>query len=250
LRTFHRRFVSAAQGEFSAAGDMDVAAVRAALDAAIGDWRVPADGAMPFARVAQPMLNVAPERFMLRTPDKQNANLLATLRLPLNDLHEDFVPMVVANHLFGTGGTGRLWLRIREKDGLSYDARSGVAWNVFEANSRWIASAIFAPQNQPKVEAAFREELERSLKDGFTQKELDEARTGLLSSRRLARAQDGVVTGALGENLYLGRTFARSQQVDDAIAKLTLAQLNAAWRKYIDPTRIVFAWAGDFKQNP
>jgi zinc protease len=247
LRAFHRRFVSAANGEFSAAGDMDAAAVRAALDAALGDWRAPTDGPQAFVRVPQPLQKVAPERFMLRTPDKQNANLLATLRLPLNDLHEDFVPMLVANHLFGTGGTGRLWLRIREKDGLSYGTYSGVAWNAFEPNSRWIANAIFAPQNQAKVEAAFREELDRSLKDGFTQQELDEARAGLLSSRRLARAQDGVVTGALAENLYLGRSFARSQQVDDQIAQLTLAQVNAAWRKYMDPTSVVWAWGGDFK---
>ena len=39
--------------------------------------------------------------------------------------------------------------------------RSGVAWNPFEPNSLWRASAIFAPQNQPKVEAAFREERNR-----------------------------------------------------------------------------------------
>jgi zinc protease len=70
----------------------------------------------------------------------------------------------------------------------------------------------------------------------------------LLSARRLARAQDGVVTGALAENLYLGRSFARSQQVDEAIAKLTLAQVNAAWRKYMDPAKVVWAWGGDFKK--
>jgi zinc protease len=248
LRAFHRRFVSAAQGEFSASGDMDAAAVRAALTSALADWRAPADGPRPYARAPRPLQNVAGERFVLLTPDKQNANLMAALRLPLNDLDEDFPALVAANHMFGTGGTGRLWQRIREKDGLSYGTYSWVQWNSFERNSAWMASAIFAPQNQAKVEAAFNEELARSLKDGFSQKELDEARDGLLSARRLARAQDGVVTGALAENLYLGRSFARSQQVDEAIAKLTLAQVNAAWRKYMDPAKVVWAWGGDFKK--
>ncbi len=155
--------------------------------------------------------------------------------------------LTLANQLFGGQGSGRLWMRIREQGGLSYDVRSGVSWNSNEANSRWFASAIFAPQNQAKVEAAFREELDRSLKDGFTQKELDEARNGLLSERRLTRAQDGAVAGGLAENLRLGRTFARSQQVDDAIAALTLEQVNAAWRRTIDPAKVVFAWGGDFK---
>jgi hypothetical protein len=57
-------------------------------------------------------------------------------------------------------------------------------------NTSWNLSAIFAPQNQPRVEAAFQEELARSLKDGFTQDELNEARVGLLNRRRLALAQD------------------------------------------------------------
>jgi zinc protease len=184
---------------------------------------------------------------VLPTPDKQNANLLATLSLPLNDLQPEYPALTLANQIFGGQGNGRLWTRIREKDGLSYDVGSGVSWNAFEANSRWYASAIFAPQNQARVETAFREELERSLKDGFTQKELDEARTGLLNERRLARAQDAAVTGGLAENLRLGRSFARSQQVDDAMAALTLDQVNAAWRRHVDPAKIVFAWGGDFK---
>jgi zinc protease len=108
-------------------------------------------------------------------------------------------------------------------------------------------SAIFAPQNQPKVEAALKEELARSLKDGFTQQELDEARNGLLNRRRLDRAQDAPVASALASNLYLGRSFAISQRTDEAIAALTLQQINAAWRQHITPARLVLAWGGDFK---
>jgi zinc protease len=111
----------------------------------------------------------------------------------------------------------------------------------------WEAQASFAPQNQARVEAAFREEVARALKDGFTQRELDEARKGLLSARRLARAQDAVLAGALANNLYLDRTFAISQKVDDAIAAATLENVNAALRKYLKPDRFVFAFGGDFK---
>ena len=55
------------------------------------------------------------------------------------------------------------------------------------------------------------------------------------------------MAGALAQNLYLARTFAFAQQVDDAMAKLTLDELNAVWRKYIQPERLVLAWGGDFK---
>jgi zinc protease len=243
LRDFHARFYGAANAQFSASGDMDEAAVRKALEAAFADWK-PAAG---FERVPTPLVRVAPERFMLRTPDKQNATMAVRLALPLNDSDADYAAFTLANRILGQGGNSRLWHRVREKEGLSYDVGSGVAWSSHEPNSMWQAWAIFAPQNQPRVEAAFREEVARALKEGFTQRELDEARKGLLSERQHARAQDSVLARSLNNNLYLDRTFAFSQKVDDAIAAATLASVNAALRKYLKPDQFVFAFGGDFK---
>jgi zinc protease len=247
LRTLHRRLLSAATGEFSAVGDQDPAAVRAALQAAFGDWAAPAAGPLPYVRVPQPLVSAPPVRLVLATPDKPNATLLLEQPLAVNDTHPDYPALLMANHLLGGDASSRLWARIREKEGLSYDVRSYTLWNSVEANSPWRASAIFAPQNQPKVEAALKEEVARALKDGFSQQELDEARTGLLNQRRLARAQDGAVAGALINNLHLGRRFALQQQVDDALAALTVDQVNAALRRHIDPAKWVVVWAGDFK---
>jgi len=247
LKDFHRRFVSAAQGEFVAVGAIDTAAVQQALQAAFGDWRQPAGGAPGYARIRQPLLAVPPQRFVEITPDKANANLQGVLSLPISDRHPDHAALSLANYIFGLGGNSRLWTRIRETEGLSYDVRSMLGWSSTDDNTPWTVTAIFAPGNQPKVEAALKEELARSLKDGFTQQELDQGRAGLLSFRRLSRAQDAAVAGALAQNLYLDRTFAFSQQIDDAMAKLTLDELNAVWRKYIQPERLVLAWGGDFK---
>ena len=250
VQAFHRRFYSAAFGEFAAVGDLDPAKVRQALAAAFGGWKQPAGGALPYARAPRPLVALAPTRFMEVTPDRANANLRGLLAVPLMDTDADYPALLMANYLFGSGGSSRLWTRIRESGGLSYDVRSGVDWNPDEPNSSWTVSAIFAPQNQAKVEAALREELARSIKEGFSQKELDEARGGLLNLRRLARAQDGSVAGQLVFDQRLGRTFAFAQRVDQAIQTLSVDQVNAAWRKYIDPARVVLAWGGDFKNVP
>jgi len=247
LRAFHRRFYSAASGEFGAAGDLDVAAVRAALDAAFGNWKQPADGALPFVRIPRPLVEVKPERFIVKTPDKANANFRGTYALPLTDNDAEFPALTVANRIYGGDASSRLWKRLRDKEGFSYDVRTVIDWNSLEPNSRWEASAIFAPQNQPKVEAALREELDRALKDGFTQAELDATRSSLLNLRRLSRAQDATVAGSLVSNLYLKRDFALSQRVDDAIAALTLEQVNAAFRKHAQPASWSLAFGGDFK---
>ena len=243
VRAFHKNFYGAARGEFSAVGDFDPEQVRGALQTALGDWTTGA----PFVRVPHPLVEVAPASLTLPTPDKQNANVLVRLAMPVSDNDADYPALTMANYLLGGGGNSRLWRRIREAEGLSYGVNSNVAWSQHEANSDWQLSAIYAPQNRAKVETAMREELARARKDGFTPQELAEGQRGLLNFRRLSRAQDETLAGALANNLYLDRTFAVSARVDAALAALTLAQVNAALRKYIDPQRWVLAFAGDFK---
>jgi len=243
LRAFHARFYGASNAEFAAVGEMDAPAVKAALQAAFADWKSPS----AFVRVPQPLVPVKPERLVLLTPDKQNAYMLVRLGLPLTDTDADYPALTLANHVLGAGGSSRLWKRIRETEGLSYGVGSSVQWNSIEPNSPWQTAAIYAPQNRAKVEAAFQEEMARALKDGFSAQELAEAQTSVLGFRRLSRAQDASVAAALANNLYLGRTFAIAAQVDAAIEKLTLEQMNAALRKYLAPERFVSAFAGDFK---
>jgi zinc protease len=243
LKAFHQRFYGASRGEFGAAGDLDVAAVRTALESAFGGWKE----AAPYVRVPQPLLPAKPGRLQLPTPDKQNATMLVRLDVPLSDNDADYPALAMANYLFGSGGNSRLWRRIREAEGLSYDVRSTVSWGNHEPHSVWQASAIFAPQNLSKVEAAFKQELARAQKDGFTAQELAEGKRGLLAFRSLSRAQDGNLASALTSNLDLGRTFALAAKVDAAIGALTLEQVNAALRTYVKPEQFSAAVAGDFK---
>lgn len=243
LKDFHERFYGAARAEFGAAGDLDVSSLRAALTAGFADWQ----GGEAYTRVAEPLVPVKAQRLVLGTPDKQNAIMLARLSIPMSDSDPDYAALTMANYLLGSGGNSRLWKRIRESEGLSYDVRSGIHWNVHEKNSQWHASAIFAPQNRGKVEAAFSEELARAARDGFTAQELSEGQRGLLAYRRLSRAQDGNIAAALATNLELGRTFELSARVDEAISRLTLDQVNDALRRYVHGQAPVVVFAGDFK---
>ena len=243
LRDFHTRFYGASVGEFAAVGDLDVAAVRAALTTAFADWT----GRTPYTRLPRPAAPAKSERLMLSTPEKQNAIMFVRESLPLNDKDADFPALMMADHLLGGGGSARLWKRIREREGLSYGVGTSIDWSSFEPNSRWQAYAIFAPQNRAKVEAAFNEEVSAALKTGFTPQELREGISSLLNFRQLNRSQDANLAGALRENQYLGITFAREAAIDAAIGKLTLAQVNGALRKYLKPGDFAAAYAGDFK---
>ena len=243
LRAFHRQFYGAQFGQVAFVGDLDAAQVSVALGKALGDWKT----ASGYTRVPSPLVEVKPQRFVFKTPDKQNAYMQVEQPFAVSDNDPDYAPLTLANFMLGQGGNSRLWVRIREKGGLSYDVSSGVNWNNYEANSAWSATAIFAPQNRAQVETAFNEEVKRVLNDGFDEKELADAKQSLLSFRRLARAQDTNLASAIASNLKLGRTFAISQKVDEQIAAATREQVNAALRKHLKPESFVLGFGGDFK---
>ncbi len=248
VKAFHQRFYGANQVEFAAVGDVDVPALKAVLAQDWGDDGAARAWMSPVAprRVPDPWVAVPPAGLKVDTPDKQNATMRVGLAMPVAESDADYAALTMANYLLGNGGNSRLWKRIRETEGLSYDVRSSVNWNLHEPNSQWVATAIFAPAARAKVEAAFKQEVDRALKEGFTAAELAEGKGGLLNFRRLSRAQDEVLAGAWVNNLYMNRTFERSKQVDRELEALTVEQVNAALRKYIRPEGFVSGVAGDF----
>ncbi len=244
VRDFHRRFLGASQAQFSAVGSFDETAVRTAAQRAFGGWA----SATAVQRVPSPLVQLPPARLVTRTPDKQNAVLGMRLPLAVKELDADHAPLLVANFIVGGSPSSRLWVRVREKEGLSYGLGTQISFNLHEAASTFSGNAAFAPANRARVEAAMREELERSIREGFSADEVDKAKQGLLNFRRLSRAQDEGLAGALTLNEWLGRGFKSAQDLDEAIAKVTPEQALAAWRRHIDLNRLVWVLAGDFKE--
>ena len=140
----------------------------------------------------------------------------------------------------------RLATRIRQKDGLSYTVRGNFGASPLDKNGSFSAFMIYNPENVGKLEKAFQEEIERATKDGFTAEELDAARSGWLKSRKVTRTSDTSLASMLQSNLYVGRTMAWEKQLDDKMSALTLAELNAAMKKYLDYSRMIAVKAGDF----
>ena len=69
-----------------------------------------------------------------------------------------------------------------------------------------------------------------------------------MKRRLLARTQDANVAAALVQQAYLGRTLAFSREGDAAIAAATTADVNAAFRKYVQPDALALVYAGDFSK--
>jgi zinc protease len=169
----------------------------------------------------------------------------------VRDDDPDFAPLALANFMFGSGFlNSRLATRLRQKEGISYGVGSSLQAQSLDRAGTFRASAIYAPQNADRLLSAFREELDRALKDGFTAQEVEAAKPGYLQQRLQSRANDNELVSILVARRFAGRTMTYDDELERRIQALTPEQINATVRKYIDPSKIVLVRAGDFAKNP
>jgi len=243
---FHRDFYGASNAEIAIVGDFDPEATRELVTQLFGDWKSPS----PYTRVPDPYRPNQPTAIKLLVPDKANAFLLGKEFIPVDDLNPDYPALLVMSFILGDSSSARIPERLRQKEGLSYGAGTFFSPSAIDANSTIGTYAIFAPQNLARVRTGFSEELDRAVKDGFTEAEVAAAKEGVLQERKLSRTEDARIAGALTTQAFLGRTFATSGAVDAAIAKLTPQEVNAVLRKYVKPAEFAYAFAGDFDKTP
>jgi len=243
LKQFYKDFYGAQSATFAAVGDFDEAAVKKAVMADFGSWK----SKKPFSRLVSVYTDVKPSPQAVETPDKANALMLAGVNIPLRDDDPDYPALVLGNYMLGGGFlNSRLATRIRQKEGISYGVGSQLSANPLDKTGMFMTYAIYNPANADRLEKAFREEMDRAVKDGFTAEEINAARSGLLQSRMVSRAQDPALSGTLNNYLYLNRNMNWDADFEKKMESLTPEQVNAAMKRHIDPSKISIIKAGDF----
>ena len=246
VRAFYEEFFGAGAATVAVVGDFDETEAAAIVEEAFGEWAAQ----VSFERASNEFREIPAEAIQIETPDKANAMFLAAMTLPMTQEHEDAAALTMANYLLGGGFlNSRLATRIRQDEGLSYGVGSQLVLHPLDDQGQFVAFAIFAPENREKLEAVFREEIDKVLADGFTSEEVKAGIQGYLESANLQRAQDPSLAGTLNSNLYFGRTMAWQAEREAEIRSLTVEQVNAAARRWIDPEKMTLVKAGDFAKT-
>jgi zinc protease len=247
VRKLYEQQVGAAAGEIAVVGDFDAEPTAKALGDVLKDWK----SGTPYKRIEKTAhTDVKGEKVVIETPDKANAVYVAALGLAMNDEHSDYAALTVGNYVFGGGPlASRLADRVRRKDGLSYGVGSVLQAAPIDRSGVFLMFAIANPKNIEKVNKAVAEEMERFLKEGATAKEVEEAAKAYLAAAKNQRSSDGALASLLVGQLFAGRTSAHLAEQEKKIGEATAEQVNDAFRRNVDPKRLVIIEAGDFKKK-
>ena len=244
-KKFHQGFYGASNAELAVIGDFDAEAVQKQASALFHGWKSP----RPFARVDRDYRKVEPKAEAMEFADKANAMWVAGMTLPLLDTSPDYPALLLGNYILGGSGfNSKLFARIRGKEGLSYGVGSMFAAQPHGDAATFMAYAICAPENAPKVEASFKDELKTTLEKGYTADEVEAAKKAWLQTRQVSRANDTELVSRLNSNTFNNRTMAWDAELEAKVKALTPEQIRAAMRKYLAPGSLSYFRAGDFKK--
>lgn len=247
VRDLYKDYLGSEHGELAIVGDFDPSETLPILEKALGGWK----SSKSYARIERPAakdLEIVRETIV--TPDKANANYLASIIMSLRDDDPDYPALVAGNFILGGGAlSSRLGNRLRQKEGWSYGAGSSFNADAQDPRATLSLNAICNPANLAKVVKGADEELKRLVDEGVTSDEVREAKTGLLRQREIQRSNEQSLPGLLISQLHLGRTFQHETDLDKAIERLTPEEVSAAIKKHFDPKKLIVIGAGDVKQG-
>jgi zinc protease len=149
--------------------------------------------------------------------------------------------------MFGEPITSRISDRIRNREGLSYGANARLTVPAEGDAAQLSGTVSLNPGFGPRVESSFIEELKRACEAGFTAAEVTAAKRAYADARIIGRSTDGALLTLLASHEQLGRPLKWDADLEAKIQALTVEQINAAFRKHIDPNTLSIVKAGDFK---
>ncbi len=161
----------------------------------------------------------------------------------------DFAPLHFGMCVLGLRGgfAGRLMSIVREKEGLTYGIYGQLEGIRASEQGFWRISTFFTPKDAVQGVTSTLREIDRIRTKGITLDELE--RFAQILATRFAMVDDSLLKRVSEQHTIalLGLTKEQYATYKNEIAHMTKERVDAALKKYLDPSRVVISGAGPIK---
>lgn len=248
IKDFYSKFFGANNGVATVIGIQDQAEAKGLLESVLGKWNNQAK----FERAYPTFFATKQGKEIIQTPDKENAAAVGSLNFQMNRTNPDYAALTFANEVMGGGFmTARIPQRLREKEGISYGAGTSLSipYDVKNDNSSWMIYAFLNPTKRAEVETAINDEFAKLVANGITEDELKANKTSWKNSRQTNLGSDNYLLTLSNMRLMYDTPFSDFDKLNAEIDKLTVKQVNAAIKKYLQPSKFTTIYVGDFTKK-
>ena len=239
LAAFHKARYVPDHGVIAIAGDISLADAVKKLESRFASWKK-SGAAAP--RVEDPAPIAKPSLSLVARPNSVQTNLIVGTQA-IRRTDPDFYAVTVMNKVIGGGPTGRLFRHLREEKGYTYGAGSNI--DAPRWTGVWVAST--SVRNEV-TEPAFNDLMDevRQLRDvRVPAKEFADSKRSLVAAFALTlESPQAVLQNAIARWRY-GLPADYWDRYPERIMAITEDQVQAAAKKYLDPSRLQIVAVGN-----
>jgi predicted Zn-dependent peptidase len=241
LRDLHRARVLPAGSSLVLVGDLDPRAAADAVSGALGDWTGSGHAVEP-----PPAPDLRPAGIeLVDRPGAVQSNIRLGGPAP-GRTDPDLAAVRLANMIYGGYFSSRLVENIRERRGYTYSPRSSVDHQA--AGSSFLVEADVATEVTGPALLETWYELGRMALLPVTEAELDAARRYILGSMALSTATHAGLASTLSALVGAGLPPAWLAEHQQALAAVTVEEVQEASRRYLSATGLTAVVLGDAGQ--
>lgn len=146
--------------------------------------------------------------------------------------HEDYAPLALLNTILGAAGlSSRLFLELRDKQGLAYNVRS--TYEAFKFKGIFYLYIGTEPKNKDKCLQGFIDEIDKLVNIPVAAEELADAKRNMLGRRSVFLETAHQQANYIGANYTQGRSLEEIAQVPEQIEAVTAADIQRVAQKYL-----------------
>ena len=246
VKAFHARYYGPAAMRLVIVGDIEPAAVKTELAQAFAGWT----GGKPVARAPKAGAMDVSRNQTVFMADKTNVTITWGQNTGLKYGEPDYLALRTGTYILGSGGfTCRLMENVRDKEGLTYGIYSVLQGDTFNDGDFSIIGE-FAPSMVDKGLASTKRQLVEWQAKGVTAAELDRTKTNIAGIYKVSLATTDGMSSTILSMLNRGMDLAWVDQYPAKIGALTVADVNGAIKKHINPDQMVLVKAGTVLEAP
>ena len=240
VKAFHAAHYGPAAMLLVAVGDIDNAAIDTALGSAFAGWTggtllAPAPKAVPLTAGRTEKINM---------PGKASVSVMIGQPSGLKYSDPDRIALATGTTIFGGGYfSSRLLATVRAKEGLTYAIYALLSGDSY-TDGQWAIQGTFAPQLLEQGLASTRRELNRFVTAGVTADELRDFKSTITGTYKITLATSSGMAEQILAFVQRGLPLSYLDDYPAKVEALTLEQVNAAIKKYLDPRKVVTVLAG------
>ena len=195
----------------------------------------------------QPAYTASPERTarniaLYHRPGSVQTSVMVG-QLGLKPTDPDWPAVAVANRILGGGATGRLFMDLREKHGWTYGAYSTFTKRV--DTGYFDADANCRTEVTDSALTAMLANVDRIVNEPVTQAELDGAKSYLVGNFPTTIETPAQIAAQVGQVKLLGLDKTYLENYRKEVAKVTVADVQAAMKKHLSPDKMAIVLVGD-----